>query len=142
LEAFCLLPVAAQLQVVKRLVEERTAGYAQLTYSQFSTLIDLIVARGTSPSGFVTAASLEVLEISPVTISRLRNALDQAIGSGTGRELVETGCAEEYRLAIPADALRTQVVVEAGFFELELIGLITPQQAAALRRICTVEKSR
>lgn len=93
----------------------------ELSYSVYSALLRLVTAREESGPGFVL--------IDPVTIRRLRQALDEALEPGAGKRLVQTGCATEYRLTIPI----MQITVDASFFQLEQINVITQHEAAALR---------
>jgi hypothetical protein len=118
-------PKSAQ-EPVLALTGERQRGRYQvlvcgtpvyLTYSMLNVLVSLVIARGTSQTGF--------LPVSRITIRRLRKAIDEATGRGTGRSLIETGCGEEYRLAIPASRPATDVVVGNGFLELGRAGALS-----------------
>jgi hypothetical protein len=98
---------------------------AELTGSSVYILVELILARADSETGFVP--------LSPVEVHRLRRALDDAGGAGSGKRLIETGAGEEYRLALAPEELAEQVVLEASFFELTRMGVLTGAQAGRLQ---------
>jgi hypothetical protein len=99
----------------------------------FRTLIDLVIARAETETGF--------LPENPVTIRRLRQAIDQAVKPGTGKTLIETGSGEEYRLTIPKEEILQEVAFERGFFELEGLKVITKLQADSIRSFVIRRKS-
>lgn len=96
-----------------------------LRHAELLALIDLILARANSDVGFVKIPSL--------VIFRLRRAMDKAAGKGAGAALIETGCAEEYRLTMPRAELKKLVAVDPTFFELEGLKVISAEQAKELR---------
>jgi hypothetical protein len=87
----------------------------KLTYSQFVVLARLVIARGTTPTGFIKDAE----GVYPVAVWRLRTAIDQGLGREAGQSLVETGTGEEYRLGIPI----THVALEPSCSELVRIAV-------------------
>lgn len=99
---------------------------AFLPYASFSALVDLICARIQSESGFIGIARN--------TIYRLRRALD--CNGGAGKQLIETGSGQEYRLTIQKSELRARVCVTSCFFDLVDRNLFTEEQAAVLRKHC------
>jgi hypothetical protein len=114
----------ANRQVVVRLDDQPLA----LTYSQFALLVRLIIARGTTRTGFVEDADSAYA----VAVCRLRKALDRVTGRGTGRTLIQTGAGEEYRLGVPV----TCVALEPSCAELLTAGLLTAEELQELRRLC------
>lgn len=98
----------------------------QLTHGLLEALIELVIACGGPTRGFVP--------ISRVTIRRLRRALEGA-DRLAAKGLVETGCAEEYRLAIPKERLRQEIAVDSSFFELVKINAVSQEQAEQLVRV-------
>jgi hypothetical protein len=101
----------------------------RVTYSQFTLLVKLVIARGTTPTGFVGNAGT----VHSVAVWRLRKAIDGVAGPGAGKRLVETGAGEEYRLTIPA----TSVALEPSCSELVPIHLLTAEQLRLLQRAVT-----
>jgi hypothetical protein len=99
-----------------------------LPCASFNTLIDLVCARITSESGFV--------HVPRATIHRLRKAIDQWVGAGAGKQLIETGCVQEYRLAIAKAKIAERVGVTRCFFELTALHIVTCEQAETLRKTC------
>jgi hypothetical protein len=99
-----------------------------LPCASFITLIDLIYARIISESGFV--------RVPRATIHRLRKAIDQRVGVGAGKQLIETGCVQEYRLTIAKAKIAERVGVTRCFFELVDLHVVTNAQAEILRRTC------
>jgi hypothetical protein len=99
-----------------------------LPCASFSTLIDLIYARITSESGFI--------HVPRATIHRLRKAIDERIGPGAGKQLIETGCVQEYRLTIAKAKITDRVGVTHCFFELVDLHVVTPEEAETLRKTC------
>lgn len=89
-------------------------------------LVDLVAALANADAGYV--------HVNSVTICRLRRYLGRALGKGAGVGLIETGCGDEYRLAIPPERAKKQIHVKPGFFELAKQNLISPDQFEALRR--------
>jgi hypothetical protein len=87
-------------------------------------LIDLIVARKRAPDGY--------LAIRPVVVHHLRHALDEALGPGGGKNLIETGCGQEYRCALPQGELAAHVQVTRGFVGMVERKIIPIQEANAL----------
>ncbi len=92
-------------------------------------LVELVLERAHSETGY--------LQLEPVTVYRLRRALDEVLGPGTGKSLIETGLAQEYRLTIPRAELAAKVAVAASFAELETLKVISKQQLTELLRVCT-----
>jgi len=60
-----------------------------LNRRQFADLCRLVRARG---------SDLEYVRLAPVTVRRLRAAIDEQLGEGAGMSIVETGDGAEYRL--------------------------------------------
>lgn len=104
-----------------------------LTASSLNILIDLVLAREDSETGFVQLPALDIF--------RLRRALDSALGPGAGKDLIETGGGEEYCLNIPRDELGSQVAVTACFFELVDLNVVSTLQGNKLKRLCGLVKS-
>jgi hypothetical protein len=100
-----------------------------LTYSQFTLLVRLILARGTTPTGFVG----EDDPFLPVAVWRLRKAMGGAAGGEVGKTLVETGAGGQYRLGVPA----TAVALEPSCSELVPLRFLTAEHLEALRRLCS-----
>jgi hypothetical protein len=100
-----------------------------LPCASFSTLIDLIYARITSESGFIN--------VPRGTIHRLRKAIDECVGPGTGKKLIETGCVQEYRLTIAKAKIAERVGVTHCFFELVDLHVVTTEEAETLRKTCS-----
>jgi hypothetical protein len=74
---------------------------ARMGRGMVNLLLTLMAARVESQrEGFVR----DPLTAYPMAIHRLRRLLDEAVGSGTGRELIETGVGAEYRIARHARA--------------------------------------
>jgi hypothetical protein len=99
-----------------------------LPCASFITLIDLIYARIISESGFV--------HVPRATIHWLRKAIDQRVGAGAGKQLIETGCVQEYRLTIAKAKIGKRVGVTRCFFELVDLHVVTNVQADTLRGTC------
>src|SRR5262245_42446472 len=78
----------------------------KLTHATLKALVKLIIARGSPGSGFVS--------LPRVTVYRLR----QSLGTQAAN-LIETGCGEEYRIALDPDRIGDQVTLHSSFFELE-----------------------
>ena len=97
----------------------------ELTACSLKVLIELILGRAGSGTGFVP--------INPVDICRLRQSLEKAAEPGTRRALIETGGSEEYRLTIPRDQLCAQVAVREYFAELVELQVVSASQAKNLR---------
>jgi len=74
-----------------------------LPYSQFK-LLTALVKQHVESGGREFLAKAGV--VYPASVSRLRKALDEAAGDGTGKELIQTGVGAEYRLA-PAVRIQT-----------------------------------
>ena len=106
---------------------------AKFTYTALQTLVTLILARANSSTGFQ--------QLDPVTVTRVRQLVDKAVGAGAGMGWIETGCGSEYRLTIGKEELRGGLVVFETFFELEATNFIRTDQADALKRICRLQKS-
>src|SRR5262249_26706406 len=100
----------------------------EVTYSQFTLLVQLVIARGTTLTGFIKDAD----SFHPAAVWRLRAAIDQVLGRGVGKSLIETGAGEEYRLGIPV----TYVAIELSYSELVRTGFLTAEQLKELRRLC------
>lgn len=100
-----------------------------MTFTNLGALIDLLRARADDGTGFVP--------VERMIIRRLRKALDAA-ELGAGKALIETGCGQEYRLTIPRAMLAERVAIEATFFELESLKVISAEQSAALRGLFRV----
>jgi hypothetical protein len=91
----------------------------------FTAVCELIVGRVTTRTGLVS--------VSPTTIWRLRQAIDEAVGrEGVGDALIETGAGSEYRLAI---AVR-DIVLDPSFAELPASGLISEAALTTMVRCC------
>lgn len=89
----------------------------ELTYTELATLLSLIAARAVSShTGYA--------QTPPVAISRLRKKL--------GRTLIQTGCKEEYRLAIPPH----RVGLEPSFKELASFRIISEEEWKRLWSSC------
>jgi hypothetical protein len=101
-----------------------------LPCASFSTLIDLIYARITSESGFI--------HVPRGTIHRLRKAIDECVGPGAGKQLIETGCVQEYRLTIAKAKIAERVGVTHCFFELVDLHVVTTEEAETLRKTCSL----
>ena len=99
-----------------------------VSFSPFALLVRLILARGTTATGFVRDADT----VHPVAVWRLRQAVDGVAGPGAGKRLVQTGAGEEYRLAVPAAA----VALEPSCADLVPLRFLTAEQLEALRRVC------
>lgn len=106
-----------------------------LTAGALTILIDMVLAGEDSELGFVQLPALDVF--------RLRRAIDSAVGPGAGKDLIETGGGEEYRLNIPRDQLGTQVALTACFFELVDLNVVSILQCNKLKRLgCSVKSRR
>jgi hypothetical protein len=82
----------------------------------------------TSESGFIP--------VPRATIHRLRKTIDAHVGAGAGKQLIETGCVQEYRLTIAKAKIAERVGVTRCFFELVDMHVVTNAQADTLRRTC------
>ena len=87
----------------------------------------LAVARAKPGQGFI--------QLCPVTVYRLRQAIDQAVGEGAGKTLIETGSSSEYRLNIPKNKLIGQIAVTPCFAELGM-GVWSRSKMWAYARSC------
>jgi hypothetical protein len=76
-----------------------------LSCNQFRMLVHLILARGSSATGFLANPRA----FYPEAVCRLRKAIDRGAGHGVGRALIETGAGSEYRLALPLDKVALKV---------------------------------
>jgi hypothetical protein len=99
-----------------------------LTGGEMGLLVRLVLARGTTPAGFLAER--------PLAIHRLRQKCAGASGRDGKPALIETGCGQEYRLALEREELPARIAIEPGFFELVDLGVLTKGQAGALRRQC------
>jgi len=99
-----------------------------LTAASLNVLIDLVLRRDDSPTGFVRLPAVDVF--------RLRKAVDSVLGHGAGKDLIETGGGEEYCLAIPRSELGRQVDLRDSFLELVDLKVISASQCKKLRRLC------
>jgi len=90
-----------------------------------------VLARTQHGQGFV--------ELNPVTVFRLRHAIDDAIGSGMGRALIETGTSNEYRLTISMNDLRGSVALTPCFFELVQLNIVSRDKANKLEEAVSSE---
>ncbi len=99
-----------------------------LSLSCLNVLIDLVIARGEAETGFVI--------VNAVAIYRLRKALDEVVGKGTGNAIIETGNAEEYRLAYPGYKLSATLAITSCFSELVKLKAVTMDRASALELLC------
>jgi hypothetical protein len=103
------------------------ARAVDMTASTLSAFVALLLARGREGTGFVA--------LNRVAVHRLRQALDRALGQEAGQAIIETGCGEEYRLTVSREQLRGRLVIDPSFFELEGLGVISAEEAEALRRL-------
>jgi len=90
-------------------------------------LIDLVIARADSRTGFLRAC--------PVSVCRLRQALDESLGPGGGKGLIETGGAKEYRLTILPQQLGVALAIEACFVELVELKVVSLSRASQLLQL-------
>jgi hypothetical protein len=72
-----------------------------------------------------------------VTVCRLRRAFDDAVGPGTGVSLIQTGSGAKYRLTFPRERPASWLLVEESFFELVGVGIVSAEEAGAIRRLGT-----
>lgn len=100
----------------------------ELSLSCLKVMIELVIARRGTGTGFV--------RVNAVAICRLRRALDEAVGLGAGHAFVETGNAEEYRLAIPRHQIKAKLAITSCFLELVKLKAVSRDRASALRRLC------
>jgi hypothetical protein len=108
-----------------------------LTSALFNTLAELIIARGTSlNAGF--ASGEQFLSVSRVPVCRLRREIDQAVGAGVGRQVVESGAGEEYRLALQLE----DVALDGGIDELVRLGVLSAHQLTQLKALVRVMPDR
>jgi hypothetical protein len=112
---------------------EVNTAVVKVTHSALRTLVRLVIARGVTGTGFLSAP--------PATVHRLRQAVDRVSQRPASSSLIETGCRQEYRLAIPREELGQRVVLRPDFFELEDLGVLTKDQGLQLRQFCHVLKS-
>ena len=104
-----------------------------LSGEAFKALIALVVAGcSTQATGYCW--------LSAVTISRLRDALDETLGDGFGKSLIQTGRKQQYRLTIPPERMKEQIYLRANFFELEQLGSVSSAQIEILRQHCTLSE--
>jgi hypothetical protein len=94
----------------------------------------LVLAQGNVATGLAN--------IDRKIIYRLRKAIDRALGRGVGAALIQHGCGEEYRLAIPAGKAKARVGVTKCFFELVGLRLLTEEDAATIRKTCHAATKR
>jgi hypothetical protein len=87
-------------------------------------LIELVLARAAKGQGFV--------RLNPVTIFRLRRAIDLTLGAGVGKSLIETGAADEYRLRVTSMDAQGFAALTPCFSELEVLNVVSREQAARL----------
>jgi hypothetical protein len=99
-----------------------------LSYGHLYRLVRLVIAQGLTQSGF--AADPDVLY--PQGVCRLRKAIDEAVGPGSGGALIETGVGREYRLAVPT----RDVALDPDFPELSRLGLVTADELVKLQELC------
>lgn len=67
-----------------------------LSYGQFQLLLELIKTRNKKRGrGYFQNPTTAY----PAAVFRLRKSIDQALGKGMGKEIIETGAGSEYRLA-------------------------------------------
>ena len=72
-----------------------------LSPCQFETLVQLASARIATETGYLPVPPTQVdREYIRLQIHRLRTAIDDALGKGIGKILIETGVGTEYRLAV------------------------------------------
>lgn len=98
-----------------------------LTPATLNCLIELVLARGETETGFLQLPALEVF--------RVRRALDEALGAGAGKNLIETGGGEEYCLTISRAELRHHISVTACFPELVELQVVSAQHCKRLRQM-------
>jgi hypothetical protein len=72
-----------------------------------------------------------------MAVHRLREGL----GARRGKLLIETGCDDEYRLALTRDGLAADVLIEPAFFELNKLGVFSGTVVSQLKRTCRVLSS-
>jgi hypothetical protein len=96
-------------------------------------LIALVLAHAGSGRGFV--------RLNPVTVCRLRRAIDDVIGAGAGMILIETGISDEYRLMLPNKGLNGHVALAPCFFELVQLKIVSRDCATKLKRRCQRKSS-
>jgi hypothetical protein len=100
----------------------------ELSRVALNLLIDLVIARATAAMGY--------LRFRPVSVCRLRQAIDDALGVGAGGELIETGGTQEYRLTISMKDLNEQMHLFPAFLGLVAIGIVSTARAFELKRHC------
>ncbi len=99
-----------------------------LAYAPWLALIDLVLARSAG-TGF--------LALNRVIVARLRKALEEALGPGMGKKLIETGCREEYRLTMEEGKIL--VGLDSTFAELEALHFLSEERASGLRKMARLE---
>jgi hypothetical protein len=99
----------------------------ELPRACLKALIGLVLARARSGQGFI--------QLNPVTVFRLRRAIDKAIGAGAGRSLIETGASEEYRLTFALNGLTSHVALTPCFFELAQLNIVSRESASMLKAV-------
>lgn len=68
----------------------------RLSHGQQQLLMELIKTRNNSRGrGYFADAAVAY----PAAVCRLRKLIDEALGAGVGKEIIETGAGSEYRLA-------------------------------------------
>ncbi|MBI2804804.1 MAG: hypothetical protein HYX68_07455 [Planctomycetes bacterium] len=99
-----------------------------LAVTSLETLVELLVARINLETGY--------LPVHPVTIHRLRRALDEVGGDAYGKRLIQTGAQAEYRLTIPRAELGERVGVTSCFAELADLKIISAEQLQVIQTAC------
>jgi hypothetical protein len=97
----------------------------EMPLSALKAMIDLALARHGPGNGYT--------RINPVVVFRLRRAIDNVVGPGMGKALIETGAVDEYRLTMPRDQLASVVALSPCFFELVDLDVVPAEQASELQ---------
>jgi hypothetical protein len=64
--------------------------------------------------------------------------IDECVGPGAGKQLIETGCVQEYRLTIAKAKIAERVGVTHCFFELVDLHVVSTEEAETLRKTCSL----
>ncbi len=101
-----------------------------LSSTLFTCLCELVLARGRTASGFV--------QMSPMTIYRLRRVINRALGDRAVDDLIQTGADKEYRLNLGI----AEVMLENAFVEIRDKSLLAAHDMDYLIHSCCKMKSR
>ena len=101
-----------------------------LSSTLFACLCELLLARERTTSGFV--------HMPPMTIYRLRKAINRALGIMSIDDLIQTGADQEYRLNLRI----AEVTLDTSFVELRDKHLLAEQDVDHLLRSCRKVKPR